>query len=207
MKIFGLIRKVIALLILIIVVVPTYALGITWYAAHKPMVRNGDAIVVLGAAQLNGRPGDVLQARLEEALRIYQLGIAPTIITVGANAPGDRTTEAASGKTWLVSQGVARKHIIALEVGRDTYVSTKSYAEKMKEGNLKNVIIVTDPYHCKRAMVMANDQGLTSSCSPVHNGPNSLANSGLRYLLRESGAYLAYVTLVRRGVQISDHLG
>jgi len=204
---FKIIRRVIAAVLLIVIAVPLYALGVTWQAANNPLTRKGDVIVVLGAAQLNGRPGEVLEARLEEAKRIYELGLAPHIITVGAGAPGDRTTEAASSKYWLSTHGIKSKKITALEVGRDTWVSTENYVKFMKTKDMKNVIIVTDPFHCRRAMTMANDLGIIASCSPVKSGPNALENSGKRYLIREAGAYLAYVSLGRRGIHISDHLG
>ena len=204
---FKIIRRVIAAILLVIIAVPLYAVALTWHAANNPLTRNGDVIVVLGAAQLNGRPGEVLQARLDEAKRIYDLVLAPRIITVGAGAPGDRTTEAASGKYWLATNGIKSKNITALEVGRDTWVSTEKYVKFMKLKDWKDVIIVTDPFHCRRAMTMANDLGVIATCSPVQTGPNSLDKSGKRYLMRETGAYLAYVSLGRRGIHISDHLG
>jgi uncharacterized SAM-binding protein YcdF (DUF218 family) len=169
-------------------------------------VRQADVIVVLGTAQLNGKPGDALEARLVEAQRIYKLGYAPSIITVGAGAPGDRTTEAASGKYWLRNNGVPSKKITAVEEGRDTLASTKAYAAVMKKRYVSDVIIVTDPFHCARAIKMANDQGVLGTCSPVQTGPNTLDNSGYRYLLREAAAYLAYITVGRRGIHVSDHL-
>ena len=204
---FKIIRRVIAAILLVIIAVPLYAVALTWHAANNPLTRNGDVIVVLGAAQLDGRPGEVLQARLDEAKRIYDLGLAPRIITVGAGAPGDRTTEAASGKYWLATNGIKSKNITALEVGRDTWVSTENYVKFMKLKKMKDVVIVTDPFHCRRAMTMANDLGVIATCSPVQTGPNSLDKSGKRYLMRETGAYLAYVSLGRRGIHISDHLG
>ena len=204
---FKIIRRFIAALILIAVAIPLYAVGVTWQAAHNTITRKADVIVVLGAAQLNGRPGGVLEARLVEAKRIYDLGLAPRIITVGAGAPGDRTTEAASGKYWLSTHGIKSKNISALEVGRDTWVSTENYVKLMKLKDLKDVIIVTDPFHCLRAMTMANDLGVVATCSPAKTGPNALAKSGKRYLMREAGAYLAYVSLGRHGIHISDHLG
>ena len=54
---------------------------------------------------------------------------------------------------------------------------------------------------------MANDRGLVATCSPVQSGPNALEKSGFKYLIREAGAYLAYITLGRRGIHLSDHLG
>ena len=206
MFLFRWLRRTITLILVIALIAPGYAVSQVWRAAKNPIVRNADVIVVLGTAQLNGKPGEALEARLIEAKRIFDLGYAPTIITVGAGAPGDRTTEAASGKYWLRTYGVPSKKITAIEVGRDTLVSTKAYAELMKNRYVSDVIIVTDPYHCKRAMTMANDQGIVSTCSPVRTGPNTIPNSSYKYLLREAGAYLVYITVGRRGIQVSDHL-
>ena len=200
------IRRIITVVLILALIGPAYGVSQVWRAANNPIVRQADVIVVLGAAQLNGKPGEALEARLVEAKRIYDLGYAPLIITVGAGAPGDRTTEAASGKYWLRMNGVPAKNIIAVEEGRDTLVSTKAFAAVMKKRYVSDVIIVTDPYHCKRAVTMTNDQGIVGTCSPVQTGPNTLENSGYRYLIREAGAYLAYITAGRRGIRISDHL-
>jgi vancomycin permeability regulator SanA len=206
MFLFRWIRRTLTLIIIIALIAPGYAASKVWRAANNPIVRSADVIVVLGTAQLNGKPGEALEARLVEAKRIFDKALAPTVITVGAGAPGDRTTEAASGKIWLIAHGVPAKKITAIEEGRDTLVSTKAYTEVMKKRMVSDVIIVTDPFHCLRAMTMANDQGVVSTCSPVQTGPNTISNSGFRYLLREAGAYLVYITVGRRGVQISDHL-
>ncbi len=206
MFLFRFIRRIITIVVVLALIAPAYGVSQVWRAAKNPVVRQADVIVVLGTAQLNGTPGDALEARLIEAKRIYDLSYASSIITVGAGAPGDRTTEAASGKYWLRMNGIPSRKITAIEEGRDTLVSTKAYAAVMKKRYVSDVIIVTDPYHCKRAMAMANDQGVISTCSPVQSGPNTIANSGYRYLLREAGAYLVYITVGKRGLQISDHL-
>jgi len=204
---FKFFRRLISLFLAIVIIIPTYALFVTWHSAHNPSFRTtAEVIVVPGAAQLNGAPGEVLLARLEEAKRIRDLGYAPLIITVGAGAPGDRTTEAASGKYWLAHHGVKKSTVISIPIGRDTLSQTQAYIKVMKERKIYNVIIATDAYHCQRAMTMANDLGATATCSPAKTGPNSLENSHYRYLVREAGAYLAYITLGRRGIHISDHL-
>jgi uncharacterized SAM-binding protein YcdF (DUF218 family) len=206
MFLFRWIRRTITVIVILALIGPAYGISQVWRAANNPVVRQADVIVVLGTAQLNGKPGDALEARLVEAQRIYKLGYAPSIITVGAGAPGDRTTEAASGKYWLRNNGVPSKKINAVAEGRDTLASTKAYAAVMKKRYVSDVIIVTDPFHCARAIKMANDQGVLGTCSPVQTGPNTLDNSGYRYLLREAAAYLAYITVGRRGIHVSDHL-
>lgn len=207
MFIFKIIRRAVSGMLLLIVVVLLFAGGKTWMVAHDSATGKADVIVVLGAAQFDGRPSDVLEARLIEAQRIFQLRYAPAIITVGSGAPGDRTTEAATAKKWLLANGVEADRVTAIEEGRDTFVSTESYTALLKTRGWKSVIIVTDPYHCLRAITMATDLGVKASCSPARTGMNSLEHFNLRYLIRESGAYLSYVILGRRGIHVSDHLG
>ena len=203
---FTLIRRIITVILTVAIAIPGYALFVTWNAAHNPTIRSAEVIVVPGASQLDGTPGEVLLARLQEAKRLYVAGLAPLIITVGSGAPGDRTTEAASGAYWLRTHGVKRSAIVSLPDGRDTRTQTNAYVAEMKKRKISNVIIATDPYHCNRAITMAEDLDAIATCSPVQEGPNSLDKSSFRYLAREAGAYLAYITLGRRGINISDHL-
>ena len=120
MFLFRWIRRTISVIVVLALIAPAYGVSQVWRAAKNPVVRQADVIVVLGTAQLNGKPGEALEARLIEAKRIYDLGYASSIITVGAGAPGDRTTEAASSKYWLRKNGIPAKKITAVEEGRDT---------------------------------------------------------------------------------------
>jgi uncharacterized SAM-binding protein YcdF (DUF218 family) len=201
---FRLIRRFISFILLLLIAIPLYVVGSVWYTARNTEPVKSDFILVMGAAQFDGRPSDILKSRLEHALDIYKAGYAPKIYTVGAGAPGDRTTEAAASKAWLIDRGVKKNNVIAVAKGRDTLGSTKAYVEAANKAKLKSVIIVTDPYHCLRSKKMAQDLGLLASCTAVESGPASVANSEFKYLARESGAYLAYITLGRFGINLSD---
>jgi len=200
--IFKLIRRVISFVLLLIVVIPLYVAGSIWYTAKNSTVEKSDVILVMGAAQFDGRPSEVLLARLDQAKSTFKSGLAPRIYTIGGGAPGDRTTEAAASRTWLINNGISKKNILAIAKGRDTLSSTKAYVEQMRKAKFSSVVIVTDPYHCYRAIKMAKDRGIKSTCSAVESGP--AANSGIKYLARETGAYLAYVTVGRLGIKLSD---
>jgi len=201
---FRLIRRFISFILLLLIAIPLYVVGSVWYTARNTEPVKSDFILVMGAAQFDGRPSDILKSRLEHALEMYKAGYAPKIYTVGAGAPGDRTTEAAASKAWLIDRGVKKNNVIAVAKGRDTLGSTKAYVEAADKAKLKSVIIVTDPYHCLRSKKMAQDLGLLASCTAVESGPASVANSEFKYLARESGAYLAYITLGRFGINLSD---
>jgi uncharacterized SAM-binding protein YcdF (DUF218 family) len=204
--IFKFIRRLISFILLLIIVIPLYVAGSIWYSARNSSPVKSDVILVMGAAQFDGRPSQILQSRLQESLKIYKEGFAPRIYTVGSGAPGDRTTEAAASRAWLIENGVKRSNISSIAKGRDTLESTKAYAQAMKKAKLTYVVIVTDPYHCYRSMKMAKDLGLIPSCAPVESGPASVTNSGYKYLAREAGAYLAYITVGRLGIKLSDRI-
>ena len=198
--------KFLTFLLVLLLAIPTFALARTWYTANNDTIRKADAIVLMGASQLDGRPGKVLEARLREVKRIYEKDFAAQIFTLGAGAPGDRFTEAGAARSWLAKNGVPWRSITAIKIGRDSYTSIEALANNVDKNRFNSIIVVTDPYHCLRSITMAEDFGFDASCSPVRTGIASLDKVGFRYLLRETGAYLAYITLGRRGIHISDHV-
>ena len=71
MFLFKFIRRVISFILLLIIVIPLYIAGNIWYAARNSEPIKSEVILVMGAAQFDGRPSEVLQARLDESLKIY----------------------------------------------------------------------------------------------------------------------------------------
>jgi vancomycin permeability regulator SanA len=206
MFLFRFFFKFLTFLLVLALAIPTFALARVWYSANNETIRKADAIVLMGAAQLDGKPGQVLEARLKEVLRIYEKDFADQVFTLGEGAPGDRFTEAGTSREWLARNGLGWKSVTAIKIGRDSYTSIEALAKNIDKDKYKSIIIVTDPYHCFRSVTMAKDFGFDATCSPVRTGIASLDKAGFRYLLRETGAYLAYITLGRRGIHISDHV-
>lgn len=149
-----------------------------------------DAIVVLGAAQYQGTPSAILQARLDQAAELYAEGVAPRIVTVGGNRPGDITTEGQAGKVELARQGIPRSDLIALGVGTDTLTSMQAVAEKMRSLDLDSATFVSDPAHMARIASMAKALGIEPSISPTHAGP--VGELTPRYVIRETGGLLRF---------------
>ncbi len=203
---FRLIRRFISLIIVVIIGIPAFFFSQVWYEAHYPKAVTSDYAVVMGAAQYDGRPSDALEARLVEAKRLYDAKLIKKIVTIGSGAPGDRYTEARAGRIWLIQNGVPRNNVIAIEKGRNTIQSVKAFTDYFKKNNISNIVIVTDPYHCKRSIFVSDDLGVNATCSPIRSGPYSLKNSSLHYLWREGNAYIAYRTLEKLGIHVSDHL-
>jgi uncharacterized SAM-binding protein YcdF (DUF218 family) len=159
--------------------------------------RTADAILVLGAAQFDGRPQEYLAARLDHARELYRAGAATRVLTLGGRQPGDRFTEADAGQRYLVQHGVPENRILRVGEGNDTLVSIRAAAQLMRDRGWSSAVVVTDPWHELRSTTMLRDQGITAYGSPTPDGPSAVgAGVPVRYVSRETVAYLAYV--VRR---------
>ena len=145
-----------------------------------------DAIVVLGAAQYNGRPSPVLRARLDHALALYREGMAPRIIVTGGVGEGDTTSEATVGRQYLLARGVSPPAVIEQGHGRSTQASMTAVADWLQRQSLHRVLLVSDPFHMFRLRLEARRTDLEAYTSPTESSPisdNPVLE--LRYLFAE----------------------
>lgn len=125
-----------------------------------------DLIMVLGAAEYNGRPSPVLRARLDHALELYQRQFAPHIMTTGGAGGDPVFTEGGVGRAYLISHGVPSEAIIVEDEGESTVHSIAMAGEIMRRMGLNSVIVVSDGYHIYRVKKMLQARGLWVFGSP-----------------------------------------
>lgn len=155
--------------------------------------RPADAIVVLGAAQFNGIPSDVFQARLEHAVALWKEGVAPYLVVTGGKLPGDRTTEAAAARAWAVAHGVPGAVILAEDRGRTTLESLENVEAIFRDEGLASAVFVSDETHILRVLRMASDLGIEAWGSPTRTSPADLDETRRRRsLLHELAGLAAY---------------
>lgn len=179
-------RHVLVLLLMAAVTIYTVALVMVLVASQQDQRRPVDAIVVLGAAQYNGRPSPVLRARLNHALQLYGEGLAPRIIVTGGIGRGDTTSEATVGRKYLIAHGVPRAAVIVQSQGRSTQASMTAVADWLEQEGLHRVILVSDPFHMFRLRLEARRTNLEAYTSPTESSPisdNPVIE--LRYLFAE----------------------
>ena len=178
-----------------------------WSTARQDDAAAAQAIVVLGAAQYDGTPSPVFEARLDHALDLYEQGLAPTIVVTGGNQPGDRFTEAAAGANYLLANGVPEEDIRREVDAHNSWESLAAVARILDDEGVEEVILVSDPYHSYRVGEIARDLGMTPHLSPTRSSPAS-GFSELRSMVRETlavsvGRFVGY----RRLVRIDDQVG
>ena len=156
-----------------------------------------DAIVVLGAAQYDGRPSAIYQARLEHAVDLWRDQVAPVLVFTGGKEEGDRFTEGGSGARWALERGVPAEAVVTEERSRTTYqnlAGAKRLLERRDPGGRHRIVVVSDPFHMFRAVRQAADLGMDAYPSPTRTSPLSASRLKLTELvLREDLAIAGYL--------------
>lgn len=149
--------------------------------------RPAEAIVVLGAAQYDGRPSPVLRARLDHAIGLWNRRLAKVLIVTGGTGSGDTTSEAAVGRTYAKKHGVPDTVILLENEGRTTRESMVAVSRMLDKRGLKTAILVSDPFHMLRLSILGRRFGIIPYTSPTRTSPIS-PNRGERwkYMLNES---------------------
>ncbi|MGQ0765274.1 MAG: YdcF family protein [Gemmatimonadota bacterium] len=149
--------------------------------------RTSDVVVVLGAAQYDGKPSPVLKARLDHAHALWKNGLAPKVILTGGQGRGDTTSEAAVGRNYLRRLGVPSNALLQEDKGRSSEESMAAVAELMRNHDMESATFVSDPFHMLRVELIARRHGIRSASSPTRTSPISAnQRSAIGYLASES---------------------
>ena len=151
------------------------------YAIYRIAVQGGieearpaDAIVVLGAAQFNGQPSTIFEARLQHAVDLWKRGLAPYLVVTGGKLPADITTEGATARAYAIANGVPEEAILGEYKGRNTLESLEGVKAILAGHDLHSAVFVSDETHMLRVLRMASDLGITAWGSPTRTSPSDL---------------------------------
>ncbi|MFL5467717.1 MAG: YdcF family protein [Gemmatimonadaceae bacterium] len=164
--------------VLTVVVVTVFALWVISASAvlvwsSRDEARPAQAIVVLGAAQYDGRPSPVLRARLDHALELWNRHLATLLILTGGTGAGDTTSEAAVGRSYARRHGVPDSAILIENAGRTTSESMRAVAGMLEVRGLQSALLVSDPFHMLRLRILARRFGFVPYTSPTQTSPIS----------------------------------
>ena len=165
-------RSVVLGILLVLAVWGLLDLGyVVWDAEHDYAVR-ADVIIVLGCNIVGSiGPSPCISARAEQAAVLYKRGLAPWIIATGGPVQGS-TTEAEVLAFVLESDGVPHDAIIQEQRALNTIQNMSYSQEIMRDRGWSSAILVTEPFHIKRATLIAHDDGMTVYPSPAVNSIN-----------------------------------
>ena len=151
-----------------------------------------DVVVVMGAAQYDGRPSAQLAARLDHVVTLWEAGGVGRIVVTGGSQPGDRFSEAAASAAYLEALGVPASMVLAEDRGTTTWESMQEVADLIDAD--ASMIIVTDPHHGLRSRLIAEEAGFTDvSVSTTPTSVVSGLTSVRRHLVEAGGVALGRV--------------
>jgi vancomycin permeability regulator SanA len=164
--------------------------------------RRADVILVLGSAVWpNEQPSPSLRARTERAIELYEEGYAPYLLLSGGlgRYPPE---EAEVMRRLVTAAGIPEEALLLDKEAHSTWESIEKARQIMEQEAWKSLIVVSDPFHMERSLLMASDAGLVAYAAPALDSPTyTIPARRVFYTSREVLALWWY--LVQRTLPVS----
>lgn len=183
----------ILLSLLLLAVLYTLASAISiWTYADVDETQNADVIIVLGAGTNGREPTAVFRERLNHGITLYNQGWADKLILTGGLTPGNEHSDAYIAARYVMAQGVPEEDILLEETSTITQENIENARAIMDGKGYETALIVSDPLHMKRAMLMASDYEIEACSSPTPTTRYVTLKTKLPFLAREVFFYVGY---------------
>lgn len=180
--------------------------GVTSYLAVDDLVQCDTPTVLVAKCQ----PADAIvaisggdtPARAEEAINLYKQGWAPKLVFSGAALDTSGPSNAAAMRKQALAAGVPDSAIVLEENSTDTLQNASSTYRLLADA--RRIILVTSPYHQRRASIEFERIFGDSVAIVNHPTPNDRAWSGTWYLT-PNGWWLALSEMAKTAVVSYGH--
>lgn len=154
--------------------------------------RAADTAIILGAAADESGPSPVYRERINHGIELYNDGYVGKLIMTGGTGEGNTHSDAYIAKQYAVSQGIPDGDILTEDTSTITQENLENSKLIMDENGFDTAIIVSDPLHMRRAMLLARDAGITAYSSPTPTTMYVSAKTKFPFLAREVFFYIGY---------------
>jgi uncharacterized SAM-binding protein YcdF (DUF218 family) len=158
---FGLVTAVLLGLGVLIVALDVYRFSL------RDETRPADAAIVLGAAVYGERPSPVFRERINHAIGLYEAGLVTHIIFTGGVGYRDALAEAEVARNYALARGVPAEAILLETTSTSTWENLTNARLVAQQQGIETVLVVSTPFHMRRALALAEDVGLEAYSSPT----------------------------------------
>ena len=151
-----------------------------------------DVAIILGAATSGEKVSPVYRERINHGIWLYENGYVDYLILTGGVGKGNEKSDAYVAKQYAIEKGVPEQVILIEEKSKITEENLEYAKEIMDAFSMDTAIIVSDPLHMKRAMLMAKDYGIEACSSPTPTTMYKSAKTQIPFLAREVFFYIGY---------------
>ncbi len=188
-------RKFKKIIIIILIVILSYVIYVSYdiYSyGNVNEITKADAAIVLGAGISGDEPSPVFKERINHGIWLYKNGYVDKLSFTGGKGQNEIISDSSVAKNYADANAVPSEDIFIEEYSTITQENISFAAQIVKENNFSSVIIVSDPLHMKRAMLMAKDYGLKAYSSPTPTTRYITIKSKTLFLAREVFFYAGY---------------
>lgn len=153
-----------------------------------------DVAIVLGAATTGKEIKPVFQERVNEAIRLYEDGRCDKILLTGGVPIGSDVADSELAYEYVLEMGFPAEDILTEAESQTTEGNLKCAKEVMDENGYESALIVSDPLHMKRAVLMAEDIGFEEVYpAPTTTSMYKSFSTRLKLLNHEEAYYVGYL--------------
>lgn len=131
----------------LITLIAIFVISVGFLLSPQDQLKHSDAIIVIS--------GGETEERVKEGVELYKAGWAPLLIMSGA-ARDEGVANAVSMRQIAVSQDVPADNILIETQATDTITNAVRVKEMIGQDVLNRIILVTSPYHQRRASLVFN---------------------------------------------------
>lgn len=166
-----------------------------WTFASESELMEADAAIVLGTKVVGGEPSPVLEQRIRHAIDLYEAGYVEKIIFTGGITDGSDLAESVVSRDFAIRNHVPEEDILIETQSLITEENFRFAGELADENGLSSFLVVSDPLHMKRALLMAEHAGIDAHSSPTPSTEFKGFANIAPFFAREVVCYMAYVAM------------
>ncbi|HEY9060575.1 MAG TPA: YdcF family protein [Pseudobacteroides sp.] len=185
-------KKILNIIIILLISYVIYVTVDIYLYANTNEMTKSDAAIVLGAGVWGNKPSPVFEERIRHGIWLYKNGYVDKLIFTGGKGKNNIRSDSSIAKSYAVENLVPENDIFIEEQSTITQENISYAAKIIKENSMSAVIIVSDPLHMKRAMLMAEDYGLNAYSSPTPSTKYKTMKSKSLFMMREVFFYIGY---------------
>lgn len=152
---------------------------------HSYDGEKADCAIVLGAAAYHNKPSPVFKERIRHGIDLHKNGSVKKIILTGGYGRGAEFAESEVAKEFCLEQGIAEEDLLFETKSLTTESNLSEAKSLMDQAGLSSALIVSDPWHLKRACVMAKANGIQAMPSATLTSKYESDEKRSKFILRE----------------------
>ena len=126
-----------------------------------------DVAIVLGAGTKDGELSPIFKERINHSIYLYKKGVVDKIIFTGGIGKGQMQSDSKIAKSYALNMKVHEKDILIEEKSLYTIENIIEAKRIMDSVELETALLVSDPIHMKRSIMLANYYNIKSKSSPT----------------------------------------